>query len=247
MKKYSRLKNKRSIKIKYIIWIVLFLISINTMVLLNHFNKNVNPKIEEIVDMNIDKMINNIITEYSLKEDYDTIKNILIINKNIEGEIINIDFDLSSLYDFSSNITDKLKDDLYNLEIGKTNLNYYDEYFSNKKDYFVLMVPYGVVSKNIYFSNLGPKIPVKVKFMGSILTGVKTKIMNYGINNSLIEIYTTVNISTLVVTPVASKRNERNFEILAASKIIEGKIPDYYGGFIEKSSKITKTDIIDNK
>jgi len=247
MKRYSKFKNKRSIKIKYIIGIVLFLIAINTMVLLNHFNKNVNPKIEEIVNMNIDKMVNNIITEYSLKEDYDTIKNILIINKNSDGEIINIDFDLSSLYDFSSNISDKLKDDLYNLEAGKTNMNYYDESLSNKKDYFVLMIPYGVISDNVYFTNLGPRIPVKIKFMGSIFTNVKTKVIPYGINNSLIEVYTTVDISTLVVTPVASKRNDRNFEILAASKIIEGKIPNYYGGVIEKSSNITKTDIIDKK
>ena len=243
MRRYSRLKNKRSIKIKYIIWIVLFLIAINTIFLLKHFNKNVNPKIEQIVNMNIDKMVNNIITEYSLKEDYDTIKNILRINKNNEGVIIDIDFDLSSLYDFSSNITDKLKDDLYNLEVGKTNMNYYDEYLSNNKDYFVLMVPYGIITNNVYFTNLGPKIPVKIKFMGSILTGVKTKITEYGINNSLIEVYTTVDISTLVMTPVASKRNERKFEILVASRIIEGTIPDYYGGIIEKSSNITKTKI----
>lgn len=243
MRRYSRLKNKRSIKIKNIMAIVLFLIVVNTILLLNHFNKNVNPKIEKIVNMNIDKMINNIITEYSLKEDYDTIKNILKINKNNEGVIIDIDFDLSSLYDFSSNITDKLKDDLYNLEVGKTNMDYYDEYLSNKKDYFVLMVPYGAISNNVYFTNLGPKIPVKIKFMGSILTGVKTKVTEYGINNSLIEVYTTVDISNLVMTPVASKRNERKFEILVASRIIEGTIPDYYGGVIEKNSSITKTTI----
>ena len=243
MRRYSRLKNKRSIKIKNIMAIVLFLIVVNTILVLNHFNKNVNPKIEKIVNMNIDKMINNIITEYSLKEDYDTIKNILKINKNNEGVIIDIDFDLSSLYDFSSNITDKLKDDLYNLEVGKTNMDYYDEYLSNKKDYFVLMVPYGAISNNVYFTNLGPKIPVKIKFMGSILTGVKTKVTEYGINNSLIEVYTTVDISNLVMTPVASKRNERKFEILVASRIIEGTIPDYYGGVIEKNSSITKTTI----
>lgn len=243
MRKYSKLKIRRSIKISYIIWIVLFLIIINTIFLLNNFNKKVNPKIETIVNMNIDKMINNIITEYSLKEDYDTIKNILVINKNNNGEIIDIDFNLTSVYDFSGHITDDLKADLYNLEIGKTNMDYYDEYFSNGKDYFVLMVPYGIVSENIYFSNLGPKIPVKVKFMGSILTGVKTKVTEYGINNSLIEVYTTINISALVVTPVASKRNNRDFEILIASKIIEGKIPDYFGGVIEKNSSVTKTAI----
>ena len=106
------MKNKRSIKIKHIIWIVLFLIFINTLILLNTFNKNVNPKLEKVVEMDIDKMINNIINEYSLKEDYDTIKNILIINKNKNNEIIDIDFNLASLYNFSGHITDELKNEL---------------------------------------------------------------------------------------------------------------------------------------
>lgn len=243
MRKHSRLKNKRNIKITTIVWIVLFLIFLNTMFFFYTFSKSVNPKLEKMVNMNIDKMINNIITEYSLKEDYNTIKNILILNKNDKGEIINIDFDLASLYNFSSHITDKLKDDLYNLEVGKTNMDYYDEYLSNNKDYFVLMVPYGVASNNIYLSNLGPKIPVKVKFMGSIFTNVKTKVNSYGINNSLIEVYTTVNISTLVITPVASKRSNRDFEILVASKIVEGSVPDIYGGYMEKSSNLVKNNI----
>ena len=63
MRRVKRMKNKRSIKIKHIIWIVLFLIFINTLILLNTFNKNVNPKLEKVVEMDIDKMINNIINE----------------------------------------------------------------------------------------------------------------------------------------------------------------------------------------
>lgn len=243
MKRVKKIKNKRSIKIKYIIWILLFLIFTNTIILLNNFNKNINPKLEKVVEMNIDKMINNIINEYSLKEDYETIKNILIINKNNKEEIIDIDFNLSSLYNFSGHITDELKNDLADLESGKTNMDYYDEYLLSNKDYFVLMVPFGIASNKIYFSNLGPKIPVKVKFVGSILTGVKTKVTDYGINNSLIEVFTTINISYLIITPVASKRNNHDFKILVASKIIEGKVPDIYSGVMEKSSNISKTSI----
>lgn len=238
MKKYRKLKVRRSIKMCYIIWIILFLIGLSTHALLSYFNNKVNPNIENIVNMEIDKMIDDIVTEYSLKEDYETIKDILIINKNKDGEIINVDYNLPSLYNFSSHITDELKNDLYNLEVGKTNSDYYDEYLSHNKDYFVLMVPYGVASNNVYYSNLGPKIPVKVKFIGSILTGVKTRVTDYGINNSLIEVFTTINISTLVITPVAKKRENRNFEILVASKIIEGKVPQLYGGVIEQSSKV---------
>ena len=223
MKKHSKLKNKRSIKLSYIIWIVLFFIVMNTLYLLNNFNKKINPKLENVVNMDIDKKIENIITEYSLKEDYETIKDILIINKNKEDEIINIDYNLQALYNFSSHITDELKKDLYE---GKN------------KDSFNMWIPYGMTSDNIFFSNLGPKIPVKVKFIGSILTGVKSKIKAYGINNSLIEVYTKVDISTLVITPVSRKRVNRNYEILVASKIIEGKVPQIYGGIMEKESNI---------
>ena len=93
------------------------------------------------------------------------------------------------------------------------------------------------------FSNLGPKIPVKIKFIGSILTGVKTKVTDYGINNSLIEVYTTISIQTLVITPVSKDRKTRNYEILVSSKIIEGKVPEIYGGVMEKSSNISKQNI----
>ena len=241
MKKYRKLKNRRSIKLSYIILVILFFIANNVFFLLSNFNKKVNPKLEQVINMNIDKMIENIITEYSLKEDYTTIKNILIINKNKYGEIINIDYDLPSLYNFSSHITDELKDDLYNLEKGKTTSEYYDDYLSsNNKDSFILNVPYGIASNNIFFSNLGPKIPVKVKFVGSILTGVKSKVTSYGINNSLIEVFTTINISTLIVTPVSKKRITRTYEVLVASKIIEGSIPQIYGGVLEKNSNITR-------
>ncbi|MBE6161702.1 MAG: hypothetical protein E7158_05755 [Firmicutes bacterium] len=236
--KKNRLKLKRSIKISKIIYILLFLIFINVAILLDIFNNAINPKLETVVNMDIDKMIDNLITEYSLKEDYETMKDILIINKNRNGEIINIDYNLKALYNFSLHITDELKNDLYDLQSGKTNSEFYDEYLSSNKDYFVLMVPIGMASNNIYFSNLGPKVPVKIKFIGSILTGVKTKIKDYGINNSLIEVYTNVNISTLVLTPVSKKRVNRNFKILVASKVIQGKIPELYGGILEQSSNL---------
>ena len=240
MRKNRKIKLKRSIKLSYIIWIVLFFIVFLTIIQINNFNDNVNPKIEKIVNMDIDKMIENLITEYSLNEDYNTIKDILIINKNSNDEIINIDYNLKELYEFSSHITEELKDDLANLESGKTSSEYYDEYLSSNKDYFVLWIPYGVASDNVFFSNLGPRIPVKIKFIGSILTGVKTKVTDYGINNSLIEVYTTINISTLVITPVNKKRVSRNYEILVASKIIEGKVPEIYGGKYEQKSSISQ-------
>ncbi len=243
MKRYKVFKTRNYIKTINILWIVIFLITINTFLLFNYFNKSINPKMIKIVEVNINKMLNNIITEYSLKEDYKTIEKILIINKNKDEEIINIDFDLPSVYNFSAHITDELKADLYNLEVGKTNMDFYDDYLSNNQNYFVLKVPIGIYSNNIYSSNLGPRIPVKVKFIGSILTGVKTKVTSYGINNSLIEVYTNISISSLILTPVKSKIDTRNFEVLIASKIINGKVPSLYNGTMEASSRVLNTSL----
>ena len=243
MKRYSRLKLKRSIKLSYVIMIVLFLIVFNVIFLFSIFNKKINTKIIKVANMDVDKIIDNIVTEYSLKEDYDTIKDILIISKNKNDEIIDVSFDLKKVYNFSSHITEQLKSDLYDLKKGNTAIDFNDEYLLNDKEYFVLLIPMGILSDNTYFSNMGPKIPVKIKFIGNLYTNVKTKITDYGINNSLIEVYTTIDISTLIITPVASKRVKRSYDVLIASKIIEGKVPDIYGGIYEKNSNIIKKEI----
>ena len=124
------------------------------------------------------------------------------------------------------------------LESGKTNMDYYDEYLSSNKDYFVLMVPFGIASNKIYFSNLGPKIPVRIKTIGSILSNVDVKIKEYGINNCLIEMNLVIEIKQQIMLPLISKKIKIINDIPISYKVINGKIPEYYSGSLSKGSNI---------
>lgn len=235
--KHSRFKKNKSMRKNYVIFIVFFIIVLCTFKIFIGYSKKANPKIKNVVNMNIDKMINTMINEYSLKANYKNIKDVLIINKNINDEIVNIDYNLENLYDFLRKVTIDLKDNLANIENCNNN-DFIDKYLEKKNKKYILYVPLGVASDNVLLSNLGPKIPIEIKFMGSIITGINTKVKDYGINNSLIEVYVTININILTLTPVDNSKNNYTYNILVASKIIEGHVPQIYGGVMENKSNL---------
>lgn len=77
--------------------------------------------------------------------------------------------------------------------------------------------------------------------MGSVLTNIKTKITDYGINNALVEIYVTVVLDTNLISPVVEKSNKINYDVLVASTVVNGRVPEVYGGLIQsKSNSLTK-------
>ena len=93
----------------------------------------------------------------------------------------------------------------------------------------------------MFLSNLGPSIYVPINFVGSVLTNIKTKITDYGINNALVEIYVTVVLDTNLISPVVEKSNKINYDVLVASTVVNGRVPEVYGGLIQsKSNSLTK-------
>ena len=77
--------------------------------------------------------------------------------------------------------------------------------------------------------------------MGSVLTNIKTKITDYGINNALVEIYVTVVLDTNLISPVVEKSSKIDYDVLVASTVVNGRVPEVYGGLIQsKSNSLTK-------
>lgn len=91
-------------------------------------------------------------------------------------------------------------------------------------------IPFGVVFNNSFLSNLGPKVPIKMQLVGSVINNIKTKITNYGINNALIEIYVNIEVNVQVVLPFVSDKVSVETLIPIALKLIRGNVPDYYSG-----------------
>ena len=102
----------------------------------------------------------------------------------------------------------------------------------------ILKVPLFLGSDNIFLNNIGPRIPIVVNFNETFLTNVKTKVTNYGFNNALLEVYITVEMQKLMITPLKKDNSKFHYNILVSSLVVNGSVPEFYGGTYESSSGI---------
>ena len=74
-----------------------------------------------------------------------------------------------------------------------------------------------------------------------MVTGFSTEVQEYGINNALIKLLVDIQINSKIILPITSKDIQINCSIPIAIKLIQGKVPSYYGdGFISKSNTFEK-------
>jgi len=238
MKKYFK-HNKKN-KLNLVLIMVVVLVIITTTFLFNIFNTKINPKLIKVSEQSINKITYAIIMDYLdseiLNQDY--LDNVLIITKNKNQEIITVDFNLEQAYIVLNEITRRMQENLSALEKGEITVDYYDSYLSNGQNGVVLSIPIGAASDYMLLSNLGPKIYIRVKFVGSLLTNIKTKITNYGMNNALVEMYAYIMINQELTTPVTSNNLKTEYDVLIAAKMINGRVPSFYGDKLESESKL---------
>lgn len=239
MKKIVSNNNKKN-TISKIMIIVFFCALIISIILFNKYGKEVASDSSILIDQKLDKIFyqffNEIITSDIISRE--NVNNILEINKNKKDEIVTINYDMEISYKILNDISKVLKDAISDLENGKIDVKTYDDYLITSKNGLVLNIPLFLNSKNIFLNNLGPKIPVIVNFNENLLTNLKTKVTNYGFNNALLEIYITVEMQKLIITPLKKYEDKFNYEILIGALVVNGKVPEFYGGSYESTSSI---------
>ena len=229
----KRFKNKR-IKINYIS-IIIILIILLTSIFLIYINKNISPKLLKISEYSLDTYNNHLIMDFISNDTLskEELNDIVRLIQNNNGDIISVDYDIKKSYSILKTITDEL----YEI-VSNTSYKDITDYDYDIKDDLILYYPIGLVSNYIYFNNLGPKIPVKIKFLSSLVTNLNTKVTNYGINNVLVEIYVDIDITDNIVIPFKEENIKKHYDILLASKVVMGKVPMYLGQTLENSSPI---------
>ena len=211
----------------YIILVILFIVIVSFIEIkyFSHKSETIlldysSNKITNIINEIINESINNKIYRYKYND-------IIKIDGQNNENITSIDFDNeivnSMLYMVSDEILGKIKL-LESNNYNNLNLKYIS---SNDKVYYV---PYGVIYGSSILSNLGPKIPFKISLVGSTNNETKINIDEYGINSSKVEVVLNINFKMMVLLPFKSKEIVINKTIILDSKIIQGKVPDYYGG-----------------
>ena len=200
---------------------------------MHYYLNAINPKIIDVANQKVNQTYRYFL---SSNVSYDLLKNLdledlLIINKNASGEILNVDFDLDRSYKILDIVTNELTRDVTNLENDSS---------------FYLELPLFSNSKYALLSNLGPKIYLQVNMMSSLLTNLETKITNYGINNALVEIYITLELDYELLSPINATMDAINYDVLISSKIINGRVPAIYGDGLTESLINTSQNLSTN-
>ena len=216
MKLKERLKRKYYILITFLISLFLFII------IFSLYSEKLNPKLNDYIDFLVKDEIykkviksNNFITN-------EEINYILYIDKNNSNEIVYLDYDIDKTYKLLNKYIDSLKKD-------------------NSKSK-ILTVPFFIASDNIIISSLGPKIKFKYEIIDNVKGKIKTKVTDFGVNNALVEMYFELEIGYLVVIPMNKKESVLKTEILISSKVINGKVPTFYGKNIFKESGVSTSN-----
>ncbi len=220
--RYMKLKTKKSYfsKMKVILLITIFVI-ITLFFALKNIMINITNIILDYAEAESERLITEIINNSSPKDVFDklTLENLYTITKNKQNEIEMLDYNVLIVNEFLDKVTDNIQTNLKNME-----------------DKVLLKIPIGIATDNPIFNNLGPKIPMKLKLISSVLTNVNTSLKPYGINNCLIEISVNIEVRAKIILPVISKNIIITNDIPISYKLINGKIPSYYGYGIEKNS-----------
>ena len=238
MKRFKT-KNMPKYTITKILGIVFFWVLIIAIILFNMYSKSISKDVNILVNNKLDKIIyqffNECITNDVINND---VSDIIKISKNSKEEIYAVNYDLEKTYKLLTDISNILSKGITDLEKGKIDVSIYDEYLSNGNKGLILNIPVFLNSKNIFMNNMGPKIPVLIKFNTSILTNINTKVTNYGFNNALLEVYVNVSLKKLIITPMDNSNENFNYNILIASLVVNGSVPKYYGDGFDVSSNI---------
>lgn len=194
-------------KIKYIIITIVIL----TIIMLISFYCFGSSFFFEVASNELEKDIKFIINDYHQYIEIDS-TDLINVKKNNKDEIIYIHYNMNKVYYLVGQIVEYIENEKSKLENGVWR-----------------SVPIGVVTNNVFLSFMGPKIPVGVKFVGKIMSEVKTNVTNYGLNNALISIILEVKMDYKIIIPVNYPEKEIKYTILLDSFITQGNVPNWYG------------------
>lgn len=205
-------------------------------ILIYNIGKKINSKILLISELEISKISKTVINESVNKTISDNvdISELFHVEKDNVGNIQMIDFDSQVVNEMLDVVNENVKNYFIELENGmssivdvKSNLITNTAIVSGKEG-IIFEIPIGMASNNVFLTNIGPKVPVKISLNGEMESNIKTEIEEYGINNSVLKISINVSVSEQIILPLMSKKITIDNDVPIAIKMIQGQIPDYY-------------------
>lgn len=243
---HFRRKRISRIKKKNLFFILLLVTIISIFSLLFYISKKIEPILLETAELEVNKfstiIVNKAISQ--VLEDKINADNIFEMSKNKNDEIQTIDFNPVIVNQILSVATTVVQSNLKLLESGELeSIGVYDmdlpkNRINDLEKGIIMRIPMGVVSNNSLFSNLGPKIPIRLHYLGDVNSNITTNITQYGINNAMIEVGIHIEMTAQIILPLMTKKKVLDYNIPVVIKIVQGIVPSYYGNGLLKDSAI---------
>lgn len=89
-------------------------------------------------------------------------------------------------------------------------------------------IPLGQLCSKALFANFGPNIKIETSPMSSYTTDLFTETSEFGINNTLLEVYIKAVINIEAFIPLKSQTITLETNIYLISEVLQGSVPVYY-------------------
>ena len=215
------------------LFIIVILITIISFLVLSLLNKKIMPIYFNYAKGEMERLVTTVITK-SVNDDLTDkleIDKLFIIKNEENSKMTMVDFDPVVLNRLMSSITDLVYENLK--LVSEKDLKTLEKYNISSSIFYI---PSGVIFNSPVLNNLGPKIPVNLELISVVNPNLETKVTDYGINNSLIEVFINIKVKVKMILPLASDSLEIVVILPISVKLIQGMVPDYYLGSLEKAA-----------
>ena len=214
-------------KIGVFVFILILVITIS-IIIVKIISNHITPI---VMDYSISEMkrIASIVINRSVNSDIlnnNDMDKLFIVTRSSNDEVVTVTLDSVIVSKITDDISDACEDNIRLIE--ENNFEELKKKFNIGEEYF--LVPSGIIFHNTFLNNIGPNIPISLKMIGNVTSGIKTEVKEYGINNSLVTISVEIKVELMVILPFSSDYISIDNEIPIAIKLIQGKVPQFYGG-----------------
>ena len=216
-------------KKRYILVLLLLIgvISLSVSYLGKLIEKKISKYVYDEVNKTSKMLIRDILNEKFISNlDLDSL---FVVEKNSLGEIVLIDFDVTKVNMILGLVSDEVVKRFKDFNSGDSFDSYYSSNLIRKYDNGVMLsVPLGLIFSNPILTNIGPRIPIKLRFSGEVEADVVTSIKQYGINSVLLEMGIEIVVKEKVAFPFSSEYIDVFLNLPLVIELISGKVPENY-------------------
>lgn len=225
---------KKIKKLSTILIYIIFIALLLSIILIKYFSYKIKPGLNKYVVSEVERIITLIIND-SVSQELNRINSNSILNRESNNEKVSLyNINMIEINKIQNNINKKIQKNIKMVSMGE--INKIDKYFSSMSDIdyenlcdgVVYYISSGNLSGSIFTNNLGPKIPIKFLLDGSVISKINSRVVEYGINNAILEIKIDIRVSIVVNMPYVTKKVTVKTSNIIFNEIIQGEIPEYY-------------------